>query len=285
MGTLVPLAAHHHPPRQKRHPFGIAVPRSPEWPPYQYALVPGSKATKVPGPSLFDRFINVLFGFTPSDQSDIQQLAGAVGKKLRELGIVVNEDTKAAYNSNLKYSHEILQYVQAVGRAAELDLEGEARDIRALVHDLRHDVKALDHNLAATKKELEKRIVKGDALATARAVHITQRWVDKYYGHKVNLTYGWFKNRDTWFRDRVTKWWKVIYKRDVRPIKTQSNNQSIQVSLIWATINAEIKPTLKLVAKAGSWLKWFAHWKRDALLAFGTLKAGEVAAWLERKYV
>lgn len=292
MGELVALAQHAAPPHQKPHPFGLKVPRSPVWPPYQWVVDPVTqKPKRVAGGGFWGdilnawgKVVNAIWPFLPAEESDVQALAQATLRRFRNLGNIVTEDIRSAYQSNLNYSHAILQYSESVGRAAEAGLKRHHLELGEVERLIAIERKAREAEIEAVRKHVTKQIRLAEAKAVTSAVHISQKWVDKVWGHKVDLTYGWFKHRDTWFRDRVTKWWKVIYKKDIRPIKTQANNQTIQVALIWATINAEIRPALKLVAKAGSWLKWFAHWKRDALLAFGVLKAGEVAEWLEKNY-
>jgi hypothetical protein len=279
--------AQHRPRPKKPPPFGLRVPRSPAWPPYQFIKAPGQPATRqrMTFWHFFNGIINYFTSLLPANEQDIRDVSQMLTTKIIALGNIVEEDLHAAYNSNLDYSHAILQFTEDVGRAAQAELARLSADIRALDTLERRHFHTLGSEIAGNKRELIVRISKAQAAAVATAVHISQRWVDKVWGHKIQASYKWVMNADKWWAKRIGTWWHVTYKKDIRPIYNNQKATNVNLSLIWATIEGQIDPTVKLVAKAGSWLKWFAHWKRDALIAFGTLKASEVAGWLEEKYV
>lgn len=268
---------------QKHHPFGIKVPRSPEWPPYRYVPNPPGPVIIVPGQSLIEKFINMIKSVIDFTPGDLDSLAAGVANRIREVVIITDEDIRAAYQSNLKYSHEILQYTQDVGRAAEADLVGHGRDIRALVQKLDQDVKALQHVITRDRKTAKLEAQKAQAYAIKKAVADSTAWFTKHYEKKIAAVYDWLKNRDTWFEDKVSKWWKAIYRKQIVQIKQAANGWQLPFAGLANTINVEIKPTVKLVAGASDWLKFFKHWEKRALEAFGVLKAAEVLQWLVRE--
>lgn len=284
--AVVPLARHRHRPK-KPPPFGLRVPRSPAWPPYQYITVPGQAPShqKMTWWHFFNGIINFFSSFLPANEQDIRDVSQMLTTKIVALGNVVEEDLRSAYNSNLDYSHAILQFTEDVGRTAQAELARLSADIQALNHRESKHFHTLGQEIKHNRHYAQVYTDKARAYAIYHAVADSRAYVTKVWGKKIDANYAWLKNRDVWFKDKVSKWWKVIYRRQIVQIKNAANGWRLPFAGIWGAIHGSINPTVKIVAKAGDWMKWFAHWKRDALLAFGTLKAGEVAAWLEEKYV
>jgi hypothetical protein len=280
------MAKYRHRPR-KPPPFGLRVPRSPAWPPYQFIKVPGQEAQRqrMTFWHFFNGIINFFTSILPADESDVREVSQMLTTKIVALGNVVEEDLHAAYNSNLDYAHAILQFTEDVGRAAQAELARLSADIHAIDHRERKHFHTLGQEIAGNQRRLKVEIHKARTYAIAESYRLSRAWVNKTWAKKIVSADTWIKHADHWWHTEIGRWWHVTYKKDIRPIYGTQKNTNVSIALIWATINGEIRPTVKLVAKAGSWLKWFAHWKRDALLAFGTLKAAEVAAWLEEKYV
>lgn len=285
MGIVAGGTVHRPRPPHLPPPFGLVSPRSPRWPPSHYKLftIPGQKGPSGPWSWLL-KGINWITGFLPSQESDLSALANAVDDKLRKLALLAEQDIHDAFTTNLDYSHAILQHANDIGRAAERDILGLARDIHALTHRIEHERLARIRADHAYYRKAEHNIAKARSYAIAKSAADTRAYIAKHVYPEIHALKAWVNHADTWLAKRIAKWWAKTYIKQIRPIKTQNNNQSIQIGIIWATINGEIRPTVKLAAGAKDWLKWFAHWKKLAVEAFAALKATEVLAWLAETY-
>ena len=229
--------------------------------------------------------INFFTSLLPANEQDVRTVSETLTTKIVALGNVVEEDLHAAYNSNLNYAHAILQFTEDVGRAAQAEMARLSRDLQAIDHRERKHFHTLGQEIKHNRHFAMVYTDKARADAIYHAVADSRAWVAKTWAHKINASYNWTRNADKWWSKRIGAWWKIVRIKVIKQIFDQIKQTNVNVALIWATIAGKIDPTVKIVAKAGSWLRFFAHWKRDALLAFGTLKASEVAAWLEEKYV
>lgn len=284
--SVLPAATVHKPrPPHLPPPFGLVSPRSPRWPPTHYSVfsLPGQKGPTGPFAWLIKGF-DWLKGWAENLVTDPTAFANAVDDKLRKLALLAEADIQDSFNTNLDYSHAIVQHANDIGRAAERDILGLARDIHALTKRIEDERLYRIRGDVAHARKLEREIAKARAYAIAHAVSDSRAFIAKNVFPRIHNLEVWVNHADTWWNKRITKWWTKTYIKQIRPIKTHVNNTSIQIGLVWATINGEIRPTIKLAAGAKDWLNWFAHWKRLAIEAFAALKAAEVLAWLGETY-
>lgn len=285
MGVLLPAATHKPRPPHLPPPFGLITPSSPHWPPPEYVIDPETRKPKpIPGVPWYERIGKYIIGLLPWNVNDVSTLANKTQDTFHKMAVVVEQDIHDAYTTNLDYSHAIVQHANDIGRAAEHDIQGLARDIHALTRRIEAERQARMHADKAYYTKVRQDIAKARAYAIAHAVADSRAFIAKNVFPHIHSLQVWVNHADEWWTKRIDKWWTKTYKRVIRPIKTQNNNQSIQIGIIWATINGEIQPTVKLAASAKDWLRWFAKWKRIAIEAFAGLKAAEVVAWLAENF-